>query len=150
LYEETVPDEVEVSSPPPVKIIRDGKSVDTSAIDNYDSFMAYLMAAAQTAHLARIRRYYDDRTSIGEDQNWALQITPVSQEILCAHPSQSIYLVNDGPGEIFVTINALGRTPTHLFVHEQMFDNFETHKLYRFYVWSALGTIATARAKVKY
>jgi hypothetical protein len=146
----TVPDEVEVSTPPAVKIFRDGKSVDTSAIDNYDGFMAYLMAAAQTAHLARIRRYYDDRTSIGEVQNWQLRVTPEPQEIICAFPSQSIYIVNDGPGEIFVAINALGRTTTHLYVHDQMLDNFETHKLHCFYVWSAPGTVATARAKVKY
>jgi hypothetical protein len=145
-----VPSEVQLPNLPDLKITRDGKAVDTSAIDNYDSFMGYLMQASTAANTAKIRKYFDDRTSIGEVENFALDITDQPQEVQCANPSQSIYVVNDGPGEIFVTINALGRTPTHLFVHEQMFDNFETHKLYRFYVWSAQGTIATARAKVKY
>jgi hypothetical protein len=133
-----------------LKITRDGKAVDTSAIDNYDSFMGYLMQASTAANTAKIRKYFDDRTSIGEVQNFALDITDQPQEVQCANHSQSIYVVNDGPGDIFVTINSLGRTPTHLLVHDEMSDNFETHKLYRFYVWSAQGTVATARAKVKY
>lgn len=142
-------DEIETPSLPDLKIIRDGKPVDTSAIDDYDSFMAFLMQASIAANTAKIRRYYEDRTSIGEVQNFLLNVTPTPEEIKCT-PSQSIYVVNDGPGDIFVTLNALGRTPTHLFMHEEMSDNFETHKLYCFYFWSAPGTVAIARAKVKY
>jgi hypothetical protein len=143
-----VPNEIEVPELPQVRV--NGKSVDTSAIDNYDSFMAYLMAAAQTSHLARIRRHLEDTASIGEVQNWVLAITPDPQLVQCAHPSQSIWLVNDGPGDIFVTENALGRVPTQLHTRDEMWDDFKVHRLYRFYVWSAPGTVATARAKVKY
>jgi hypothetical protein len=140
-----VPNEIEVPELPQVRV--NGKSVDTSAIDNYDAFMLSLI---QTSHLVRIRKHLEDTESIGEDQNFALNITPDSQLVKCAHPSQSIWLVNDGPGEIFVTINSLGRVPTHLFVRDEMWDDFKVHRLYRFYVWSAPGTVATARAKVKY
>jgi hypothetical protein len=112
--------------------------------------MAYLMAAAQTAHLARIRRYFDDRTSIGRTTNFPLNITPIHDEILCPYPAQSFYIINDGPGQIFVALNSQDGGITPLFVHDEKWVNFETHKLHRFYVWSAPGTVATARAEVKY
>ncbi len=141
-------DQIEIPSLPEVKVTRDGKPVDTSAIDNYDAFMSFLMLSSIAANTAKMRRYYEDRTSIGEVQNFELAVTPTPLEIKC-YPSQSIYVVNDGPGDIFVTINALTRTPTHLHLHDEMTDDFQTHKLYCFYVWSAPGTVATARAKVK-
>lgn len=145
-----MPEDIQVPTLPDLKITKDGKAVDTSAIDNYDSFMAFLMQASIAANTVKIRKYHEDRTSVGEVQNFALNVTPTPQEVKCANPSQSIYVVNDGPGEIYVTINALGRTATHLFVHDEMTDDFETHKLHRFYIWSTPGTVATARAKVKY
>lgn len=143
-----MPNEIEVPELPKVTV--NGKPVDTSAIDNYDPFMAYLMAAAQTAHLARIRRHFEDTESIGEEQNFALTITPDPQLVQCAHVSQSIWLINDGPGDIFVTVNALGRVPTQLHTRDEMWADFKVHRLRLFYVWSAPGTVATARAKVKY
>ncbi len=145
-----MPQEIQVPTLPDVKIIKDGKPVDTSAIDDYDSFMSFLMQASIAANTAKIRKYFDDRTSIGRTINFPLNITPIHQEIVCPYPAQSLHVVNDGPGQIFVTENALGGDPTPLFVHDEMWNNFETHKLYRFYVWSAPGTVATARAKVKY
>ena len=145
-----MPDEIQVPTLPDLKIIKDGKPVDTSAIDDYDSFMSFLMQASIAANTAKIRKYFDDKTSVGEVEGFDLEITPSLQEVRCTYPSQSIYVVNDGPGGIFVALNSLGRTPTHLFIRDEMTDDFETHKLYRFYVWSAPGTVATARAKVKY
>lgn len=143
-----MPDEIAISELPTIKV--NGKAVDTSSIDNYDQFMSFLVQAAAAAHLSKIRKYVEDRTSVGEEQNWELNITDEPKEIVCSHPSQSLYVINDGPGDIFVAINALGRTATHLYPHDQMTDNFETHKLQRFYIWSASGTVARARAKVKY
>jgi len=146
-----VPDEIQVPTLPDLKIIKNGKPVDTSAIDDYDSFMSFLMQASIAANTAKIRKYFEDRTSSGRTQNFPrLNITPTPQEVQCIHPSQSIYVVNDGPGQIFVSINALETDATPLFMHDEMSDNFETHKLYRFYIWSTPGTVATARAKVKY
>jgi hypothetical protein len=145
-----MPEEIRVPTLPNVKIIKDGKQVDTSAIDNYDDFMTYLMTASMAANIAKIKRYYDDRTSKGRTTNFPLNITPTIQEIPCPYPGQSFYIVNDGPGQIFVILNSLDGSPTPLFARDEKWVNFETHKLQRFYVWSAPGTVATARAEVKY
>lgn len=138
-------DEIQVPTLPDLKIIKDGKPVDTSAIDDYDSFMSFLMQASIAANIAKIRKYYEDRKSKGEIQNFVLPVTPTPQEVRCT-PSQSLYVVNDGPGQIFVTINALTRSSTPLLATEALSVDFETHEVERFYVWSAAGTIATARA----
>lgn len=145
-----MPDKVQVPNLPDIEIIKDGKRVDTSAIDDYDSFMAFLMQASIAANTAKIRKYHEDRTSVGGVQNFDLNITPAVQEIRCNHPSQSIYIINDGPGDIFFVENDPSSDPAHLFDTDELWNDFETHKLLCFYVWSAAGTIATARAKVKY
>ncbi|MGQ9545927.1 MAG: hypothetical protein ACUVTR_02010 [Dehalococcoidia bacterium] len=145
-----MPDEVEAPNPPKVTVIKNGKAVDTSAIDNYDSFMAFLMQASQAANIAKIRKYYDDRTSIGREENFELSITPATQEIVLAYPAQSFYIINDGPGQIFVEINGPGFAPNRLLPHDKKEINFETHKLKKFSVWSAAGTTATARATAKF
>jgi hypothetical protein len=143
-------EQIEVPSLPKVKVIQNGREVDTSAIDNYDQFMGFLMQASIAANTAQIKKYYDDRASVGGVQNWELQLTPIPLEITCNRPSQSIYVVNDGPGDIYVVENSLERIPARLHIHDQLFNDFELHKLLCFYIWSAAGTIATARAKVKY
>jgi len=150
LHEVTLPNEIEVPHPPDVKVIQNGKPVDTSAIDDYDGFMTYLMTASIAANTAKIRKYYDDRASLGHTQNWELDVTADIQELTCNYPAQSLYIVNDGPGPIFVKENTPTRDATRLLVNEEMSTDFEIHKLERFYVWSAAGTIATARAKVKF
>jgi len=141
-----VPDEIQLPTLPNVKIIKDGKQVDTSAIDDYDPFMTFLMTASIAANTAKLRRYQEDRRSKGETQNFPLTINPTPQEVRCPYPAQSLYLVNDGPGQIFVAINALVGDPTPLLINEALSVDFETHELERFYVWSAAGTVATARA----
>jgi hypothetical protein len=142
-----VPDEIQVPTLPNLKIIKDGKQVDTSAIDNYDSFMSFLMLASIAANTAKNRRYNEDKRSKGKTQNFPLNITPLpAQEVPCPSPAQSLYLINDGPGQIFVAINDLAGDPTPLLATEALNAEFETHELQRFYVWSAPGTVATARA----
>jgi hypothetical protein len=145
-------DELEIEKPkmPAIRVIENGKSVDTSAIDDYDSFMNFLMLSSIASQAVRVRRYFDDRTPEGLTENFALNITPTVQEVLCSRPSQTLFVVNDGLGQIFVTINARGRTPTPLLINETMFIDFEIHKLRCFYVWSAPGTVATARAMVRW
>jgi hypothetical protein len=145
-----VADEIEISTAPRVKVIQNGREVDTSAIDNYDQFMGFLMQASMAANMAQIKKYYDDRSSVGGVQNWELQLRPTPLEVTCHRPCQSIYVVNDGPGDIYVVENSLERTPARLHIHDEMFNNFELHKLLCFYIWSATGTEATARIKVKY
>lgn len=145
-----MPNQIEIPELPDVKIIQNGKPVDTSAIDDYDSFMAFLMQASATANIVKIRKYFDDRTSVGREQNFELNITPAIQEIVLAYASQSFYIINDGPGQIFVEINLPGYGATRLLAGEDKFSDFETHKLRQFNVWSAAGTVATARAVIKF
>ncbi|MBA7709853.1 hypothetical protein ES703_118779 [subsurface metagenome] len=143
-------EEVHLSSIPKVKIIKDGKEVDTSAIDDYDPFMTFLMQASIAANTAKIRKYYEDRASAGEIEPFELDITPEPQEVEPYYPSQSLYVENKGPGQIFVTINAQNRTPTPIPATREAYFPFETHVIERFYVWSAPGTVATATAILKY
>jgi hypothetical protein len=145
-----VTEEIQIPTLPDVKIVRDGKPVDTSAIDDYDSFMSFLMLASIASQAVKIRRYVEDRTSIGREQNFELNITPAVQEIILAYPSQSLYIKNDGPGQIYVEINLPGYGATRLLANDKKEVNFETHKLKQFNVWSAPGTIASARAVVKF
>ena len=135
---------------PDVKITKDGKPVDTSSIDNYDGFVASLYQASIAANTAKIRKYYDDRKSKGGAQPFALNLTPATQEIRCPYPSQSLYMKNNGPGQIFVSINALGETAIPVLAFEAVYFPYETHVIERFYVRSAAGTVATATALLKY
>ena len=143
-------EEVHLPSIPNVKIIKDGKEVDTSAIDDYDNLMNFIMLASIASQTVKIRKHLDDRRSIGETENFDLAITPEPQEVEPYYPSQSLYLENHGPGEIFVTMNALNRKPTPIEANREAYFPFETHVIRRFYVWSEPGTVATATAIAKY
>jgi hypothetical protein len=143
-------EEIKVQNLPNVKIIKDGKEVDTSAINDYDPFMAFLMQASIAANAVKVRKLAEDRASKGEIVPFTLNITQASQEISCPYPCQSLYIENDGPGEIFVTINARNRTPTPIAATREVYFPFENHVIERFFVWSAPGTVATARAIAKY
>lgn len=143
-------EEVHLPSIPNVKIIKDGKEVDTSAIDDYDSFMNFVMLASIASQAVKIRRHFDDRTSIGETEPFDLDITPEPQEVKPYYPSQSMYLENHGPGKIFVTLNSQNRRPTPIEANREAYFPFENHVIRRFYVWSEPGTVATAIAILKY
>ena len=143
-------EEVHLPSIPNVKIIKDGKEVDTSAIDDYDSFMNFLMLASIASQAVKIRRHFDDRTSKGETEPFDLNITPEPQEVEPYYPCQSLYIENKGPGQIFITINSQNRRPTPIEANREVYFPFETHVIERFYVWSAPGTVATATAILKY
>jgi len=146
-----VPEEVQVPNLPDIEIIKDGKRVDTSAIDNYDEFMAFLMQASIAANTVKIRKLQEDRASKGEIIPFDLNnITEDYEEITVPYPCQSLYIENYGPGEIFVTINSRSRTPTPIAAIREAYFPFENHVINSFCVWSAPGTVATARAIAKY
>jgi hypothetical protein len=146
-----VPEEIQVPNLPDIQIIQNGKPVDTSAIDDYDSFMAFLMQASIAANTAKIKKYYEDRRSVGRAPSYPIgNITPTQQEIPCAHPSQSLYIYNNGPGQIFVCVNSPSDFPTPIIAGRGAYFPFETHVIERFYVWSDPGTVATATAILKY
>jgi len=142
-------DEIQLPTMPDVKIIKDGKQVDTSAIDDYDPFMTFLMTASIAANTAKMRRYEEDRRSKGKILTFPLSLTQNPQEIRCPYPCQSLYLENNGPGQIFVAINSL-EDATPVAAAREVYFPFETHVIECFYVWSAAGTVATATALAKY
>jgi len=145
-----VAEKVELSAPPDIEIIKDGKRVDTSAIDDYDGFMSFLMQASIAANTAKIRKHYDDRTSKGGATPFNLSLTPATQEIRCPYPSQSLYLDNNGPGQIFVSINAREEPAIPVAAFRKVYVPYETHVIECFFVRSAAGTVATATALLKY
>lgn len=146
-----MPESIELPKLPDVEIIENGKRVDTSAIDNYDSFMALVVQLSQAANTAKIKKLQEDRASKGEVIPFSFDnITEDYEEIILPHPCQSLYIENYGPGEIFITINSRSRTPTPIAATREAYFPFENHVIERFYVWSAAGTVATARAIAKY
>jgi hypothetical protein len=145
-----MPEQIEVPTLPEVTIIQDGKQVDTSAIDNYDSFMSWLIQASMAANIAKIRKYYDDRVSRGEIQYYRLNVTGIEQEIQCTPPGQSLYVENYGPSQLYITINSSNRIGTPIPVNRAVYFPFDTHVIERFYIATPPGTIATGSAILKY
>jgi hypothetical protein len=141
---------IDIATLPRPTIIKDGREVDTSAIDNYDQFMSFLMQASMAANIAQIKKHFDDCKSIGRAPSYPINnITPISQEIPCEQPAQSLYIVNNGPGQIFVAVNSSGDSATPIAAGKAAYFPFETHVIQKFYVWSAAGTTATATAILK-
>ena len=113
--------------------------------------MQFLMTASIASQAVKIRKYFDDRESKGWNQNFFIQVTPVVTEIRPDTPGQTIYVINDaapGGAIIFVELNKRFASATQLNPGEDMFENFETHKLKVFYIYTLVG-IANARAMVK-
>ena len=142
-------DEVDLSCLPLPKVIKDGKQVDTSSIDDYDGFMGFLMQASIAANTAKIRRYYDDRRSKGLAFNYDLAVTEEFLEITCPQPCQTLYVENTGVPDIYLTLNSPG-IPTIITTTRSAYFEFETHVIERFYVWTLPGTASTAVAMLKY
>jgi len=149
--ENAVPESIQLPSLPDVEIVdQHGKRLDTSAIDNYDAFMSYLMLASMAANTAKTRKHFDDRTSKGRILYLPLNITQNSEEIRCPHPCQTLYVENNGPGQIFVAVNSMEGRATPVPATREVYFPFETHVIECFFVWSAAGTVATATAILKY
>lgn len=142
--------EVEIPALPDLKIIQDGKQVDTSAIENFDEFMSFVTLLGIASNTRKVRKYYEDRVSKGEIVPWFLDITEESQEVVCPYPCQSLYVENNGPAEILFTLHSRGRKPTPIPAKREAYFPFENHVIERFYVWCAPGTVATARVIGKY
>lgn len=130
-------------NPSEVEVVENGKNVMRPDVMNF------LMLASIASQAVQIRKYFDDRTSEGLVQNWPLVITPVVQEVICDYPAQSFYIINDGASPIFIEINTRHKTASQLLNGEDMFLDFERHKLRRFYVYCGPGGAATARALAK-
>jgi hypothetical protein len=111
----------------------------------------WLMSAAAVGQLARIRKGVEDQVCEGWVQNFNLIVNDAepSQEIEVDRPAQSLFIVNDGLGQILVEINERFTTQTTLNRTETLRLDFKGHKLRRFFVQCPLGQAATGRAIAK-
>lgn len=147
--------EVDLKAMPNVKIATpDGKP---TSIDDYDSFMQFLMTASMNAQLLKIRKYFDDRTSNGLIQTWGmdpdnpLTITDELVEIKLDFPAQSLSLFNDDndSDSVYVWVNDLGRPKATVKGGEALNLNYETHKINYLYLQCAAGETADVRIVAK-
>lgn len=153
---EEVKEQLKALTMPQVEIVtREGKP---ASIDDYDSFMQFLMLASVASQAVKIRKYFDDRKSQGWIENFDnVVVTPVSpsQEIRLAVPAQAISITNDGvvpfnaAAVIWVEINERFNSRRTLRPLETLNIDFETHKLERFFVQSAAGFTPTIRATAR-
>ncbi len=126
-----------------------GKEVDTSQIDNYDSFMQYLVSAAQLSRLNKIAKLMEDEMSAGWTQNIDITVTEIERELRPFTPAQSMFLVNDGPSNIIIAINTTLATPNIKFPSESLSIDFKGHKLEKIYVKCLPGQTSVIRTLLK-
>ena len=147
---EEIKQELKAMTAPKVELVtREGKP---TSIDDYDSFMQFLMLASLTSQAVKIRKYFDDRTSQGWVQDFNITATSTQQEFEPVSPAQSISITNDAPvggALVWVTINNLFNSRRTLNPRETLEVNFETHKLEYFSVQCPPGLTANLRATVK-
>lgn len=106
-----MPDEIQVPNLPDVKIIKDGKEVDTSAIDDYDPFMSFLMQASIAANTVKIRKQLESERILGSPVQTVLncddtpRVLDVKNDYL--RPLAVASFSNDGPDTAYISINSL-------------------------------------------
>lgn len=87
---------------PEVEIIEDGKPVPPKTID--PSVIQFIMTAAQTAQLVRLRKLEESKVPIGiKSYKWT--VTNTVSEIDLGQPWISFSLINDGAGSVCVRVN---------------------------------------------
>ena len=150
---EELQQEIKAMTAPRVTVVtREGKP---TTIDDYDSFMQFLMLASIASKAAKIQKYFDDRKSQGWIQNFDNVIaSPAlpSQEFTLDSPAQSITITNNAlPGGpvIWVEINRRFNSRRTLGPGQTLNINFETHELERFFVQCPPGVPPTFSATVK-
>ena len=135
----------------PVVVDKNNKSV---TITGDDSFLSFLMQAAQNSNLLKMRKIQEDEVSQGWIQsfNVALNNSQVYEEFAPDIPGQSIFVVNDGPGagsQVLLRINNASSTDNIINLNGTYQTDFGGHKLVRFYVRCSVGAVANIRCAVR-
>jgi len=133
---------------------KNGKAV---AIDDYDSFMQFLVQASQLAQIVKIRKYFDDRTSNGLIQTWGmdpdnpLTITDELKELKLDFPAQSVSLFNDDDDSdsVYAWVNDLSRPKATVKGGEALNLNYETHIINYIYLQCAADESTDVRIVAK-
>jgi len=124
----------------------DGKS---TSIDDYDSFMQFLMIASMNAQLVKIRKYFDDRRPNGLIQRFNPLVTDQLTVITVDYPAQSFSLHNDGPDTVTAWVNTRLRPEFTVNNGETINVNYETHVIKHFYLQCAPTQTAAVRIVTK-
>lgn len=138
-------------NPAQVQVVDDGQIGNPNVVR--PDVMQFLITASIASQAVKIRKYFDDKESKGWTQNFLIPVTTAITEIIPDTPGQTIYVVNDGPlplapSIVFVELNKRFASATPLNTGEDMFIDFETHKLKVFYIYTLVG-VANARVLVK-
>lgn len=97
------------------------------------------------SNIAKIRKYFDDRTPNGLIQPFTVPVTAVRQRVGLPWVAQSATFINDGPNTAYIWINSNQRPPHTINLNEVFNINFEVHKLKRFYLQCDPGNTASIR-----
>lgn len=135
---------------PKVTVVEGGKKLDTSALDNHDSEMQFLLMASMNARIHKIAKYYEDKRSVGGLMNLDSVATDVRQEIQLPLKGQSLSLRNAGPNPVRVWINRLGDGSRPVAVNQGLDLDYETHELTTLFLQCAVGQTAAVAIAVKY
>ena len=124
----------------------DGLPVSQERVD--PSVAAFIMAAAQTAQMVKLRKLEESKIPTGSPSfEWA--VTNSIREIKLDIPWISFYLINDGPGNVRIRINNLEGgivKETTIDTGETIARNFGYPVVNRiFLVTEVAGTAATVR-----
>ena len=79
------------------------------------------------ANIAKIRRYFDDRTPLGHAAGYNVAATGQLQELPFDHKAQAVSIINTGPAVVDVWVNNTSNPPRRLRVGVPLNINFETH-----------------------
>lgn len=103
------------------------------------------------AEVVRLRQVLQDNQSEGWTDFYPLSVTDAvpSQETVLDRAAQSISLINDGPGEVLLSLNERQATPAVIKAGEPFSANFAGHKLLRFYIKCPPTQSSACRVAVK-
>lgn len=123
---EELQEEMTAMAPPQVKVVtRDGKP---ASIDDYDSFMQFLITASMASNIIKLRRLAEDDKS---DRTMAYQliITDVNEYLTLHHRCASVTIINTSKNNVLCWLNNTENSPHRLRQNVPYSVDFKGHSL---------------------
>lgn len=123
---EELQEEMRAMSAPKIEVVT--RKGSPTSIDDYDSFMQFLMTAAMTSNLIKIRRLLEDDKS---DQTIGYQVVITDQEMDLTLPRVcvSVSILNTSPNNVLCWFNSTENSPHRLRQNVPYQVDFKGHKL---------------------
>ena len=121
-----------------------------ASIDDYDSFMQFLMLASINANLTKMRKLQEDRESEGEMMGFDVAVTDQVEELDFPWDCQSMTLINSSVNPVDVWVNNMGHYPRRMRQNIPLEINFGGHKLKGVSLQCDPGLTANVEIAVKY